>query len=60
MIPVDSAAFAGVGRYLRAKPNEAWIKIKYGRAGMMPGLVISTTEMQDLYKAMADTVAFPD
>lgn len=59
-ITVDGAAFAGVGGYLRAKPNEAWFKIKFGRAGMAPGLVSTTAEMQDMYKALADTALFPD
>lgn len=63
-IKVDDGAFAGVGSFLRAKPHEAWFKIKFGQAGsvplMGPGLVTSATEMRDLYKALADTTAFPD
>lgn len=61
LITVDGAAYAGIGGFLRAKPHEAWFKIKFGQPPtMLPGLVTSTTEMRDLYKAIADNVAFPD
>jgi mono/diheme cytochrome c family protein len=51
-----------LGALVRAKPHEAWHKVKFGEpaAGMAPGLVTSTTDMKNLYKALADTVAFPD
>ncbi|MHB8877986.1 MAG: c-type cytochrome [Myxococcaceae bacterium] len=61
-IALDGAAFTGVGQLLRAKPNEAWFKMKFGvvGAGMQPGLVSSTTELKDLYKALTNTTTYPD
>jgi mono/diheme cytochrome c family protein len=59
-------AGASVGELVRTKPNEMWHKFKFGQisdssvASMVPGLVADTTEMVDLYSALADPVAFPD
>lgn len=61
MIALDGAAYTGVGSFVRAKPNEAWFKIKFGNGGLMvPGLVTSTTELKDLYKALSSSIAFPN
>ena len=51
-----------LGQFFRTKPNEAWIKAKFGvpGTGMVPGLVAATTDLQDLYKAMANAGTFPD
>lgn len=49
------------GQFVREKPNEAWFKAKFGEAGSMdPGLVTSTSDMQDLYAALVNTVDYPD
>lgn len=36
--------------------------MKFGQpgSGMNPGLVTATSDMQDLYKALANTTTFPD
>jgi mono/diheme cytochrome c family protein len=51
-----------LGQFLRAKPNEAWFKAKFGipGSGMNPGLVSSTADLQDLYRALANSANFPD
>lgn len=51
-----------LGQFLRAKPNEAWFKAKFGQpgTGMNPGLVASTSDLQDLYKTLANAGNFPD
>lgn len=55
------AEFTGLGQFARAKPNEAWFKAKFGEPpAMAPGIVASTQDLKDLYKALADTVNFPD
>jgi len=50
-----------MGEFVREKPNEAWFKAKFGEAGtgMSPGLVTSTTELQDLYAALVDETNYP-
>lgn len=50
------------GKFVRSKPNEVQHKVKYGQLGsiMVGTFSISLTEMKDLYKAMADTTAFPN
>jgi len=49
------------GQFVREKPNEAWFKAKFGEAGSMdPGLITSTSDMQDLYAALVNTVTYPD
>lgn len=61
LIRLDGSAFSGVGAFTRAKPHEAWVKIKFGQAGTAMGPTTTTTaQMRDLYKAMADTTLFPD
>lgn len=52
---------SGIGQFTRSKPNEAWFKVKFGQPPAMdPGLVTTTSDLKDLYKALADTVAFPN
>lgn len=49
-----------LGEYVRDKPWEAWFKAKFGEAGAMPpGLVTSTSDLQDLYAALANETNFP-
>ncbi len=53
--------FTSLGKFLRAKPHEAWFKAKFGEPPIMPpALVTSTQDLKDLYKALVDTVGFPD
>ena len=51
-----------LGQFIREKPNEGWFKAKFGEdgTGMDPGLVTSTSDLQDLYKALANSANFPD
>lgn len=51
-----------LGQFVRQKPNEAWFKAKFGESGtgMNPGLVTETSDLQDLYKALANPANFPD
>jgi len=51
-----------LGQFVREKPNEAWFKAKFGEAGtgMTPGLVTSTTDLQNLYAALANAANYPD
>ena len=50
-----------LGAFVRAKPNEAWFKIKFGQGTVMaPGLVTATADLKNLYKALANTTDFPD
>ena len=51
-----------LGEFVRSKPHEAWFKVKFGNgaASMPPGMVTSTTDLKDLYKAFTDTVDFPN
>lgn len=50
-----------VGEFTRKKPYEVQHKVKFGQLGstMVPGLVTKVGDMKNLYKALADTVAFP-
>lgn len=50
------------GQFLRSKPNEVQQKVKFGTLGsaMVGHFDITLTQMKDLYKALADTTAFPD
>ena len=50
-----------LGLFVREKPHEAWFKAKFGEAGtgMEPGLVSATSDLQDLYAALADETSFP-
>ncbi|MEE8486645.1 MAG: hypothetical protein V3S56_00655 [Gemmatimonadota bacterium] len=57
-IPLGSRS---LGQFVREKPNEAWFKAKFGEAGSMdPGLVTSTSDLQDLYAALVNTGDYPD
>ena len=51
-----------LGQFIREKPNEGWFKAKFGEdgTGMEPGLVTSTSDLQDLYRALANSANFPD
>jgi mono/diheme cytochrome c family protein len=51
----------GLGAFTRASPHESWFKTKFGQqsANMPPGLVTSTQELKDLYKALASPVDYP-
>jgi hypothetical protein len=51
-----------IGRFTREKSNEMQHKVKYGQLGspMLGEFDITLAEMKDLYKACADTVAFPN
>lgn len=50
-----------LGEFVRDKPNELWFKAKFGEPGFMPpGLVTATSDLQDLYAALANATNFPD
>lgn len=51
-----------LGQFIREKPNEGWFKAKFGEdgTGMDPGLVTSTSDLQDLYRALANSTNFPN
>jgi len=51
-----------LGEFVRTKANEVQHKVKYGQLGssMVGEFDITLAQMQDLYKACADTVAFPN
>lgn len=51
-----------LGQFIREKPNEAWLKAKFGEpgTGMTPGLVTTTSDLQDMYRALANSTNFPD
>ncbi len=51
-----------LGNFLRSKPNEVQHKVKYGQPGstMTPQFEASVTEVRDLFKAVTDTMAFPN
>ena len=59
-ILVDGGSYT-VGSHLRSKPYEDQHKIKFGQLGsaMRRGLVTNTTDLKNLYKALADTVKYP-
>lgn len=49
------------GSFMRSKPHEAHQKIKFGQLGSpMGSLVTNLNDLKDLYKAMTDTVKYPD
>jgi thiosulfate dehydrogenase len=49
-----------LGGFLRAKPNEAQHKIRFGRLGSAMGPTrLTLAEMKSLYRFIADTVAMP-
>lgn len=51
-----------VGKFTRSKPNEVHHKVKYGQlgSGMVGEFDMNLSGMKNLYKALADPVAFPD
>jgi len=63
LIPnLDGTAGMTAGKFVRTKPNEAQHKIKFGQLGtpMKAFSSLTPTNVKDLYKALADTVAFPN
>jgi mono/diheme cytochrome c family protein len=49
-----------LGLFIREKPNEGWFKAKFGEPGaMVPGLVTATSDLQDMYAALANSTNFP-
>ena len=59
---LDGPAGMTAGKFVRTTPNEAQHKIKFGQLGTgMTALSAATpTAVKDLYKALADTLAFPN
>lgn len=51
-----------VGKFTRKKPNEVQHKVKFGQLGssMTATTGITLQNLKDTYKALADTVAFPN
>jgi len=51
-----------LGQFVREKPHEAWFKAKFGEpgTGMNPGLVSETSDLQDIYAALANAMDYPD
>ena len=51
-----------LAQFVREKPHEAWFKAKFGEpgTGMEPGLVSATSDLQDIYAALANATNFPD
>ncbi|MDD3723800.1 MAG: cytochrome c, partial [Lutibacter sp.] len=51
-----------VGQFTRKKANEVQHKVHYGQLGssMKGAFSITTTQMKDLYKALANETDFPD
>lgn len=58
---LDATIGMTLGKFVRTKPNEAQHKIKFGQLGSRMSASKSTLqELKDLYKAVADTIAFPN
>jgi cytochrome c2 len=50
-----------LGQFIREKPHEAWFKAKFGEPGHMDsGLVTATSDLQNLYAALANATNFPN
>ncbi len=51
-----------LGDFLRSKPNEVQHKVKYGQPGsiMVAQFEATVEEVRDLYKAVSDTIAYPN
>lgn len=50
-----------VGKFTRTKPYEVQHKVKFDQLGStINPIPLTLMEMKDLYKALADTVKFPD
>jgi len=51
-----------VGKFTRSKPNEVWHKVKFGQLGsaMTSTTGITLQNMKDLYKALTDTLVYPN
>ncbi|OGU40520.1 MAG: hypothetical protein A2X61_13590 [Ignavibacteria bacterium GWB2_35_12] len=58
---LDGTAGMTAGKFTRSKPNEVQHKVKFGQLGsIMIATPITLNEMKNLYKALADTVKFPN
>ncbi|MBI5326262.1 MAG: hypothetical protein HZB41_13490 [Ignavibacteriae bacterium] len=58
---LDGTAGMTSGKFIRSKPNEVQHKVKFGQLGsIMIATPITLDEMKNLYKALADTVKFPN
>lgn len=57
---LDGNTITGVGQFVRTKPNEAWFKMKFGEGTMPVGVIKTTSDLKDLYKALVNTTDFPD
>ncbi len=58
---LDGTAGMTAGKFTRSKPNEVQHKVKFGQLGSgMLATPITLNEMKNLYKALADTVKFPN
>jgi len=62
IVNLDGTAGMTAGKFVRTKPNEAQHKIKFGQLGTIMKSIptLTLTNAKDLYKALADTVAFPN
>ncbi len=58
---LDGTAGMTAGKFIRTKSNEAQHKIKFGQLGTgMTAFKSTPQEMKDLYKALSDTLTFPN
>lgn len=58
---LDGTAGMTAGKFTRSKPNEVQHKVKFGQLGsIMIATPITQSELKNLYKALADTVKFPN
>lgn len=58
---LDATAGMTLGKFVRTKSNEAQHKIKFGQLGSaMTAFKTTLQELKDLYKAVADTIAYPN
>ena len=58
---LDGTTGMTAGKFVRTKPNEAQHKIKFGQLGTsMKSTNLTINELKNLYKALADTLTFPN
>jgi len=59
---VELEGGVSLGQFVRAKPHEAWFKIKFGQpgSGMTPGRISALQDLQDLYAVLSRPADFPD
>lgn len=62
LIPnLDKTSGMTLGKFMRTKPNEAQHKIKFGQLGSsMTASKTSLQDMKNLYKAVTDTITYPN